>query len=311
MTCQGQIMGTIDYLAPEQADDARQATAASDIYSLGATGIFLLSGQPPFPDSKFPTMLSKLKAHAIEHPPWLVDNSHHLHAAIVRILSKCLAKRPSERYTNCEALCLELERYADADELSNWLNLKTSPSMGPQPSTCCPTMRWSRLRFARHSRATAVAALVGCLSLPLLSLAIRNSWTSLTSAASTAKVASIASQTNNVTDNAPLINVAGSQSAGDSQPATTNESQANDDPAITKPDAASIVQPNMASDTNEPTASDPGNGKENRTGAGSPVRKTLSNEGRSFSASPARIPKASQGPQNSNKPFSNALRETP
>jgi serine/threonine protein kinase len=61
LTAAGAIMGTPDFISPEQADDARQADIRSDIYSLGATLYFLLSGRPPFAEG---SVMHKLKSHA-------------------------------------------------------------------------------------------------------------------------------------------------------------------------------------------------------------------------------------------------------
>ena len=65
LTVAGSIMGTPDFISPEQADDARQADIRSDIYSLGATLYFLLSGRPLFADG---SVMHKLKSHAEARP---------------------------------------------------------------------------------------------------------------------------------------------------------------------------------------------------------------------------------------------------
>src|SRR5262249_33995944 len=65
MPGQGPLLATVDSLAPEQADDARQADIRSDIYSLGCTLYHLLSGRPPFPQG---TLVQKIMAHTEREP---------------------------------------------------------------------------------------------------------------------------------------------------------------------------------------------------------------------------------------------------
>jgi serine/threonine protein kinase/formylglycine-generating enzyme required for sulfatase activity len=60
LTCEGQILGTPDYIAPEQAADAQRADIRADIYSLGCTLYYVLSGRPPFPAS---SLYEVLQAH--------------------------------------------------------------------------------------------------------------------------------------------------------------------------------------------------------------------------------------------------------
>ena len=65
LTASGVTLGTFDYISPEQARDPRIADVRSDLYSLGCTFYFMLTGQPPFPDG---TLLQKLLSHSSEHP---------------------------------------------------------------------------------------------------------------------------------------------------------------------------------------------------------------------------------------------------
>jgi serine/threonine protein kinase len=65
LTQSGSIMGTPDYMAPEQADDPHTADIRADLYSLGCTMYFLLAGHPPFPKG---TVVEKLAAHHRDTP---------------------------------------------------------------------------------------------------------------------------------------------------------------------------------------------------------------------------------------------------
>ena len=60
------MLGTADYLAPEQAIDSHGVDARADIYSLGCSFYFLLTGHPPFPDGTLP---QRLMAHQKQPPP--------------------------------------------------------------------------------------------------------------------------------------------------------------------------------------------------------------------------------------------------
>src|SRR5207249_8136217 len=70
LTGEGVLLGTPDYLAPEQARDPRTIDIRADIYSLGCTLYHLLTGQPPFPDKN---ILNQMIRHATEAPKPLTD----------------------------------------------------------------------------------------------------------------------------------------------------------------------------------------------------------------------------------------------
>ncbi len=94
-TASGVILGTIDFMAPEQADNARVADTRSDIYSLGCTLFYLLSGRVMFPDG---TLVQRVMSHVEKRPPSISDLRADVPPALVNVLAKMLAKDPNKRY---------------------------------------------------------------------------------------------------------------------------------------------------------------------------------------------------------------------
>jgi|GEM_PF-1912659 len=95
LTKMGSVMGTPDYIAPEQARDAHSADIRADIYSLGGTLHFLLTGKPPFEAA---SIVDKLTAHAEADRPVLSDTRDDVPPEVETVLQKMMAKDPSERY---------------------------------------------------------------------------------------------------------------------------------------------------------------------------------------------------------------------
>jgi hypothetical protein len=99
------VLGTPDYLAPEQARDPRHGDVRADVYSLGCTLYHLLAGRPPFPDG---TPLQKLLAHQDRQPPPVTAARGDVPAALVAILDRMLAKDPARRYQTAGAVAAAL-----------------------------------------------------------------------------------------------------------------------------------------------------------------------------------------------------------
>src|SRR5262249_4036050 len=89
------MMGTPDYLAPEQAVDFHSADIRSDIYALGCTFYYLLTGQPPFPEG---TLAQKLMKHQSVEPPRLDQKRKDVPPGLAAVAARMLAKRPPDRY---------------------------------------------------------------------------------------------------------------------------------------------------------------------------------------------------------------------
>ncbi|MDX1929991.1 MAG: serine/threonine-protein kinase [Pirellulaceae bacterium] len=109
LTQAGCLMGTVDFVAPEQACNASQADAASDIYSLGCTLIYLLSGDVPFPDCRYPSLTAKLHAHLHDKPRWLEQPQHKHPRWLVDLIQAMVAKSPSERPASCQLIHASLK----------------------------------------------------------------------------------------------------------------------------------------------------------------------------------------------------------
>jgi serine/threonine protein kinase len=95
------FVGTADYLAPEQALDSHRADIRADIYSLGATFYFLLSGNTPFAKG---TAAQKLIWHQTRQPDSIKQLRPDLPDGVVAILDKMMAKKPADRYQTPDQL---------------------------------------------------------------------------------------------------------------------------------------------------------------------------------------------------------------
>ncbi|MCA9213037.1 MAG: protein kinase [Planctomycetales bacterium] len=105
LTQDGLAMGTIAYMSPEQAFDAKTADARSDIYSLGCTLYFLLSGRPLFERD---TAVQTIFAHREEAPPSLRDACSDVDEHLEHAYQKMIAKEPAERYQSIDELLNDL-----------------------------------------------------------------------------------------------------------------------------------------------------------------------------------------------------------
>jgi tRNA A-37 threonylcarbamoyl transferase component Bud32 len=89
------LMGTADYVAPEQACDARGADIRADIYSLGCTLYYLLAGRPPFPEG---STAAKIAAHLSQTPRPVTEVRPDVPDGLQQVLARMMAKAPDGRY---------------------------------------------------------------------------------------------------------------------------------------------------------------------------------------------------------------------
>jgi len=91
------VLGTADYLSPEQAL-MEEVDARADVYGLGGTLYFLLTGSSPFPDG---TIAQKLIAHQRQSPKPITDFRKDVPRELIAIIHKMMAKNPDNRYQSC------------------------------------------------------------------------------------------------------------------------------------------------------------------------------------------------------------------
>lgn len=125
LTGQNLVMGTPDYISPEQAEDPRQADERSDIYSLGCTFYHLLAGQVPYPDR---TVVKKIDAHRTTSPPEIAG----LSAIVSSIMAKMMHRNPEERFQNAN----DIDRALSDALCSPTLNIRLDGEPNPDVRAC-------------------------------------------------------------------------------------------------------------------------------------------------------------------------------
>jgi serine/threonine protein kinase/Leucine-rich repeat (LRR) protein len=112
LTTAGDMLGSPDYMAPEQARDAHSADIRADLYTLGCVLYHALTSQPPFPDGN---AVQKLMKHAKQPPPPLQALAPNVPDGLVAIVGRLLAKDPAQRYATPEQAARDMQAFLNRD----------------------------------------------------------------------------------------------------------------------------------------------------------------------------------------------------
>ncbi|TWU03168.1 serine/threonine-protein kinase [Neorhodopirellula pilleata] len=148
LTSDFQIMGTADYMAPEQALKALQVDSRVDVYSLGCTLYALLCGMPPFAGAKYETSISKIMAHEHEQPVPLFLRRTDVPAELSAIVDRAMAKSPADRFATADDLATALLPFSRDSALASLVTSVTASQSLPGDTS----------DIGRHSLATVTMA---------------------------------------------------------------------------------------------------------------------------------------------------------
>jgi serine/threonine-protein kinase len=103
------IIGTADYLAPEQARNANAVDIRGDIYSLGCSLYYMLTGQAPFPEG---SLAQKIMQHQTAEPRPIDSFRKDVPAGVVTAVKRMMAKQPEKRFQTPASVALALQEYS-------------------------------------------------------------------------------------------------------------------------------------------------------------------------------------------------------
>lgn len=105
------VLGTADYLAPEQAVNSHKVDHRADIYSLGCSLYYLLTGHPPFPEGSLAQRIAK---HQSVMPDPIKKSRPNCPPSLQRICEKMIAKQPEDRFNDASEVAFELRAWMES-----------------------------------------------------------------------------------------------------------------------------------------------------------------------------------------------------
>ncbi len=177
LTSTGIIMGTVDYMAPEQALNTKGADARADIYSLGCSLYYLLTGKATYDGG---TLMAKLLAHRDQPIPSLQAIRHDVPEQVEAVFQRMVAKHVDDRYQTMAEVISDLEACRSGRELANDPPSSFGPAFGSsfdegltnflREDSVSPAARISTLKSASPTSKNKTWLLIGGSALGALLL---------------------------------------------------------------------------------------------------------------------------------------------
>src|SRR5205823_1259871 len=142
LTAQGMLLGTADYLAPEQWDCPHGADTRADVYGLGCTLYHLLAGRAPYAGEPYVSVPSKMRAHREVPPPPIEAYCPEAPAGLAAALGRMLAKDPADRFATPAEVAAALRPFPGGRWPSRTCTSCTTATGGGRWSATCGPAPW-------------------------------------------------------------------------------------------------------------------------------------------------------------------------
>lgn len=133
------VLGTVDFIAPEQAMDPHKTDARADIYSLGGTLYFALTGTSPFPEG---TVAHRLMSHICRKPEPITKFRKDVPTDLIEICDRMMAKKPETRFQSADEVLVALKLFLrDFDDRAPATNLADHEWQAESQQTLSPSQQ--------------------------------------------------------------------------------------------------------------------------------------------------------------------------
>src|SRR5262245_56747734 len=161
LTQAGQLLGTPDYMAPEQADDPRKVDIRSDLFSLGGTFYFLVTGESPYPGT---SLMQKLRRLLTEPTPSAAALRPDIPADLDELIRKLMAREPADRFQTPAELIEALDEFLRKGKVSRPTPPPAAaapPPTQPAPPAPAPASSPSQIVSRAHANGVQSISLSG------------------------------------------------------------------------------------------------------------------------------------------------------
>ncbi len=157
------VMGTADFLSPEQAIDSHNVDPRADIYSLGCTLYFLLTGHPPFPTGTIP---QRIAAHQSREPSPITFDRQDCPSEIMELTARMMRKKPEDRFQTCQDVVAAIRQIEHASRSATTISdTYRSP---PEPARRALENAPPKITIRRRKSSVRVSYLVITLLVALM-----------------------------------------------------------------------------------------------------------------------------------------------